>query len=136
MQVESEGLNDILTTRLVKIPGNTIKKPLNENEAVSSRDTLSRELYSRLFLWIVLKVNKGLEPTTKTVEQFMGVLDIFGFENFVVNSFEQLWYFYFVFFFFFLILFICNKLVLTTQTKKYFYYFHSFFFFLTFYFFH
>eukprot|EP01091_Cochliopodium_minus_P012288 TRINITY_DN3691_c2_g1_i1.p1 TRINITY_DN3691_c2_g1~~TRINITY_DN3691_c2_g1_i1.p1 ORF type:complete len:1441 (+),score=454.37 TRINITY_DN3691_c2_g1_i1:28-4323(+) len=90
LQIDPEKLNQILTSRLVKIPGNTIQKPLNINEATSSRDALAREIYSRLFLWIVIKVNKGLEPTTQVVDQFMGILDIFGFENFRVNSFEQL----------------------------------------------
>jgi myosin protein heavy chain len=52
-----------------------------------SRDALCRALYGRLFLWIVHRINETLNVTN---ENFIGILDITGFENLKLNSFEQL----------------------------------------------
>ena len=56
-------------------------------QATDSRDSLAMALYSQLFKWIISKLNVSL----KGPETFhsIGILDIFGFENFQVNSFEQ-----------------------------------------------
>eukprot|EP01130_Rhizamoeba_saxonica_P018571 TRINITY_DN9344_c0_g1_i1.p1 TRINITY_DN9344_c0_g1~~TRINITY_DN9344_c0_g1_i1.p1 ORF type:complete len:1750 (-),score=489.94 TRINITY_DN9344_c0_g1_i1:43-5292(-) len=61
---------------------------LNPIEASSARDALAKELYGRLFLWVVDRINQ----TLKVVEEddFIGLLDIAGFEIFEYNTFEQL----------------------------------------------
>jgi myosin-5 len=45
-------------------------------------------MYSQLFNWIVSQINKCLKINHKTTA-FIGVLDIYGFETFQINSFEQ-----------------------------------------------
>uniref|UniRef100_A0A803VBG2 Myosin VIIA n=1 Tax=Ficedula albicollis TaxID=59894 RepID=A0A803VBG2_FICAL len=54
----------------------------------------SRGIYGRLFVWIVEKINAAIyrppSQELKSIRRSIGLLDIFGFENFAVNSFEQL----------------------------------------------
>ena len=45
-------------------------------------------MYANLFDWIVIQINKALKTNAKT-HKFIGVLDIYGFETFEINSFEQ-----------------------------------------------
>lgn len=56
--------------------------------AVISRDALAKHIYSELFNWIVLIINRTLESEVPR-HRFVGVLDIYGFETFDSNSFEQ-----------------------------------------------
>lgn len=53
-----------------------------------SRDALAKIVYTRLFDWLVDKINNsiGQDPDSKSL---IGVLDIYGFESFKTNSFEQ-----------------------------------------------
>ena len=48
-----------------------------------------RYVYEKLFHWLVARINKSLAPNCKQ-SNFIGILDIFGFEIFKQNSFEQL----------------------------------------------
>ena len=57
-------------------------------QAVSSRDALAKHIYAQVFSHIVSRINKSLE-TREKVHRFIGVLDIYGFETFETNSFEQ-----------------------------------------------
>ncbi|MCI02431.1 myosin-H heavy chain-like, partial [Trifolium medium] len=68
--------------------GDTITKCLDPDSAALSRDALAKIVYSRLFDWIVDKINNsiGQDPNSKNL---IGVLDIYGFESFKTNSFEQ-----------------------------------------------
>ena len=52
------------------------------------RDALVKCIYSNVFDWIVYQVNRALKTNLK-VHKFIGVLDIYGFETFETNSFEQ-----------------------------------------------
>ncbi|XP_071826412.1 unconventional myosin-Va-like isoform X3 [Apostichopus japonicus] len=65
-----------------------LTKPLRHDTAVFSRDALAKHIYSQLFSWIVTQINKAMAPTMKQ-KGFIGVLDIYGFEMFDFNSFEQ-----------------------------------------------
>lgn len=59
-------------------------------QAINSRDSVAKFIYSMLFDWIVKIVNVKLNPSSGSgKEQFIGVLDIYGFEHFQKNSFEQ-----------------------------------------------
>jgi myosin heavy subunit len=64
-------------------------------QALDNRDALAKALYSHLFDWLVTRLNEtiatqGVTSTTSTNSEFIGLLDIFGFEIFKINSFEQL----------------------------------------------
>ncbi len=58
-------------------------------KAKDVRDGVAKALYARLFQWIVARLNGYLQPYPDNDQLTMGILDIFGFENFEVNSFEQ-----------------------------------------------
>ena len=61
--------------------------PLKVHEASNARDALAKAIYSRLFDYIVSRINQSI-PFQKSA-YYIGVLDIAGFEYFTVNSFEQ-----------------------------------------------
>ena len=66
----------------------TITIPLDPTKAADQRDALSKHIYSCLFDFIVYRINNVL--FRGKVGKNIGVLDIFGFEVFKLNSFEQL----------------------------------------------
>eukprot|EP00276_Gloeochaete_wittrockiana_P007859 CAMPEP_0184663180 /NCGR_PEP_ID=MMETSP0308-20130426/46982_1 /TAXON_ID=38269 /ORGANISM="Gloeochaete witrockiana, Strain SAG 46.84" /LENGTH=1243 /DNA_ID=CAMNT_0027105741 /DNA_START=223 /DNA_END=3954 /DNA_ORIENTATION=+ len=67
----------------------SFSKPLTKEQAVGSRDALAKAMFGRLFLWIGGRVNNSIKPEGP-YSYMIGVLDIFGFESFETNSFEQL----------------------------------------------
>ncbi|CAJ0570603.1 unnamed protein product, partial [Mesorhabditis spiculigera] len=67
--------------------GTLILVPLKPAEASAARDALAKAIYSRLFDWIVATINKSI-PFTNS-HNYIGVLDIAGFEYFTINWFEQ-----------------------------------------------
>uniref|UniRef100_A0A667XXW6 Myosin X, like 1 n=1 Tax=Myripristis murdjan TaxID=586833 RepID=A0A667XXW6_9TELE len=80
-------LSEVLIQRSIILRGEEICSPLTIEQAVDSRDSVAMALYSQCFSWIILKINQKI----KGKENFksIGILDIFGFENFEVNRFEQ-----------------------------------------------
>ncbi|XP_020591661.1 myosin-12 [Phalaenopsis equestris] len=84
-----KALEESLCKRVIVTPDGNITKPLDPDSAALSRDALAKTVYSRLFDWIVDKINIsiGQDPNAKSI---IGVLDIYGFESFKINSFEQL----------------------------------------------
>ncbi|RLN16137.1 hypothetical protein C2845_PM02G40730 [Panicum miliaceum] len=74
--------------RVMATRGESITKNLDPRAAALSRDALARIVYSRLFDCLVNKINSsiGQDPDSKIL---IGVLDIYGFESFLTNSFEQ-----------------------------------------------
>ncbi|XP_071726546.1 myosin-12 [Rutidosis leptorrhynchoides] len=89
LMCDEKALEESLCERVIVTPDGNITKPLDPAAAANSRDALAKTVYSRLFDWIVEKINNsiGQDPTAKSI---IGVLDIYGFESFKVNSFEQL----------------------------------------------
>ncbi|XP_042377972.1 myosin-6-like isoform X1 [Zingiber officinale] len=83
-----KALEDSLCKRIIITRGDRITKNLNPEAATLSRDALAKVVYSRLFDWLVDKINCsiGQDPDSKIL---IGVLDIYGFESFKTNSFEQ-----------------------------------------------
>ncbi|XP_076679324.1 dilute class unconventional myosin isoform X6 [Andrena cerasifolii] len=63
-------------------------KPMNVEQAIGARDALAKHIYAELFNWIVAGINNSLQSQNKP-QCFIGVLDIYGFETFEINSFEQ-----------------------------------------------
>ncbi|XP_077073136.1 myosin-IIIb isoform X2 [Siphateles boraxobius] len=94
LSIGSEELQEALTSHCVVTRGETIIRTNTVDKATDVRDAMSKALYGRLFSWIVNRINALLQPDTNicTAESGMnvGILDIFGFENFKKNSFEQL----------------------------------------------
>jgi len=77
----------VLTARSISVRGETNVIPLDPVTARDSCDSLAKGIYSRLFDHLVRRINESLEGR---VGKFIGILDIFGFEIFENNSFEQL----------------------------------------------
>nr|A6SED8.2 RecName: Full=Myosin-1; AltName: Full=Class I unconventional myosin; AltName: Full=Type I myosin [Botrytis cinerea B05.10] len=69
--------------------GEVIESPANVPQALATRDALAKAIYNNLFDWIVERVNKSLTARSATSNS-IGILDIYGFEIFEKNSFEQL----------------------------------------------
>lgn len=90
LEVQPKQLVDGITIRiLTPRNGEVIESPANVAQATATRDALAKALYNNLFDWIVERINQSLkarQPATNTI----GILDIYGFEIFEKNSFEQL----------------------------------------------
>lgn len=89
--VEAIDLLEALTSNAVVTRGETISRSNTVTEATAARDAMSKGLYGRLFDWMVNQINVLLSFNRPNNENLaIGLLDIFGFENFQQNSFEQL----------------------------------------------
>ncbi|OAA34290.1 myosin-5 [Metarhizium rileyi] len=90
MEVTPDQLIHAITIRiLTPRNGEIIESPSNAAQATATRDALAKALYNNLFDWIVERINKSLKSRQQT-ENTIGILDIYGFEIFEKNSFEQL----------------------------------------------
>ena len=94
LEVESAQVNKALTLRIVETSrggrrGSVYEVPLNPTQAIAVRDALSKAIYFNLFDWIVERVNASLKARG-SIGNSVGILDIYGFEIFDKNSFEQL----------------------------------------------
>ncbi|XP_012813580.1 unconventional myosin-VIIa isoform X3 [Xenopus tropicalis] len=94
LEVGPQELMNCLTSRTIITRGETVSTPLSMEQALDVRDAFVKGIYGRLFVWIVDKINaaiyRPLSNEPKAARRSIGLLDIFGFENFTVNSFEQL----------------------------------------------
>ncbi|XP_058786002.1 myosin-15-like isoform X1 [Vicia villosa] len=81
-------LQATLCTRSIQTREGNIVKALDCNAAVAGRDVLAKTVYARLFDWLVDKINKAVGQDINSRMQ-IGILDIYGFESFKDNSFEQ-----------------------------------------------
>jgi len=115
LKCDQAKLQEAFTFRSIVVRGETSKIPLNsgavffffkysnrktkqnktnqnktkqniKRQAKDNRDSVSKSLYSRFFDWVVDYINESIKPTTQSVN-FIGVLDIFGFELFKVLFF-------------------------------------------------
>uniref|UniRef100_A0A8C9TA06 Myosin IXA n=1 Tax=Scleropages formosus TaxID=113540 RepID=A0A8C9TA06_SCLFO len=91
LEVKEEMLFEALTTRKTVTVGERLIVPYRLAEAVTVRDSMAKSLYSALFDWIVFRINHALLNIRDLEESMLsiGVLDIFGFEDYESNSFEQ-----------------------------------------------
>uniref|UniRef100_A0A674A1B6 Myosin VIIB n=1 Tax=Salmo trutta TaxID=8032 RepID=A0A674A1B6_SALTR len=93
-EVDPKALEKSLTQRSFMTSRESVTKPLTSAQAMDGKDAFVKAIYGRLFVWVVEKINKAVfkppPEDTKYVRQSIGLLDIFGFENFNKNSFEQL----------------------------------------------
>jgi myosin I len=90
LEVSPEQLIHAITIRiLTPRNGEVIESPANPAQALATRDALAKAIYNNLFDWICERVNKSLKSRQAT-SNTVGILDIYGFEIFEKNSFEQL----------------------------------------------
>ncbi|XP_076818401.1 unconventional myosin-VI-like isoform X1 [Clavelina lepadiformis] len=87
--LQPSALTEALTTRSMQSAGekNTIKVPLKKAQSCNAREALAKTIYSRLFDHVVSRINECFP--FQSSENFIGILDIAGFEYFEENSFEQ-----------------------------------------------
>lgn len=87
LKIDYDELTVSLTniTRIMR--GEKIATPLDPKHAEGARDSLAMALYLQLFKWVIAKINRAL--VGKESFHSIGVLDIFGFENFKMNYLEQ-----------------------------------------------
>ncbi|KAG5379741.1 hypothetical protein IGI04_027583 [Brassica rapa subsp. trilocularis] len=88
LMCDSHSLEDALCKRIMVTPEEVIKRSLDPLGAAVSRDGLAKTIYSRLFDWLVNKINISIGQDSNS-RRLIGVLDIYGFESFKANSFEQ-----------------------------------------------
>ncbi|GAB5355279.1 hypothetical protein AAMO2058_000191700 [Amorphochlora amoebiformis] len=98
LKVSKQAVTNALTSRHIQAgPGKAVLTYLDVEKAEYTRDALAKVIYSRLFDWIVRRLNVSLDLSHQTgsskvdkkTASKIGVLDIFGFEIFKINSFEQ-----------------------------------------------
>uniref|UniRef100_A0A6Q2XDR0 Unconventional myosin-Ib n=1 Tax=Esox lucius TaxID=8010 RepID=A0A6Q2XDR0_ESOLU len=87
--IEQSVLERAFSYRTVEAKMEKVSTTLNVAQAYYARDALAKNLYSRLFSWLVTRINESIKAQAKTRHKVMGVLDIYGFEIFEDNSFEQ-----------------------------------------------
>ncbi|RZF46223.1 hypothetical protein LSTR_LSTR010885 [Laodelphax striatellus] len=89
LQLSVDGIKQALTTKTTEARNERLLTALSIDQALDARDAFAKALYSSLFAWLVARINhivyKGTKKTTA-----ISILDIFGFEDFKENSFEQL----------------------------------------------
>ncbi|XP_023292615.2 unconventional myosin-Va isoform X1 [Lucilia cuprina] len=88
LKINADDLRKWLKTRQIESVNELVLIPNNLETAMAARDALAKHIYAKLFQYIVSVLNKGLNNDPKH-SCFIGVLDIYGFETFDVNSFEQ-----------------------------------------------
>ncbi|XP_060803099.1 unconventional myosin ID isoform X2 [Amyelois transitella] len=88
--VSQDALRACMAGRVLSAGGELVSKEHSLSDANYTRLALIKAAYDRLFTWIVQQINKAIEVPTGTYKStLIGVLDIYGFEIFDTNSFEQ-----------------------------------------------
>jgi myosin heavy subunit len=94
--LDPQALLKILTIRKLVDPlsKKELEKPISIDQSYGCRDTIAKTLYGKMFDWIVKKINNAISSPQDKEKNLkvkkIGILDIFGFEIFEENSFEQL----------------------------------------------
>lgn len=84
-----EELKLALSTRKMRVRNDDIVQKLTLSQATDTRDALAKSIYSCLFDWLVEQINKSLAVGKRRTGRSISILDIYGFESFERNSFEQ-----------------------------------------------
>ncbi|KAI3645648.1 hypothetical protein MP228_008576 [Amoeboaphelidium protococcarum] len=87
--IDVSKLSTCLLNRKITVRNESTLVPLKLEQAVDNRDSIAKTLYDKLFIYLIEHINNST-ASNKQPDNFIGVLDIFGFELFEVNSFEQL----------------------------------------------
>ncbi|KAI8866136.1 hypothetical protein GQ42DRAFT_151142 [Ramicandelaber brevisporus] len=91
LEVEPAHFHKWIVKRQIVTRSEKIVSNLNNSQAAGVRDAIAKFIYSNLFDWLVVVINNTLltPESASQVASFIGVLDIYGFEHFERNSFEQ-----------------------------------------------
>ncbi|XP_068175280.1 unconventional myosin-Va [Antennarius striatus] len=87
--VEGPQMAHWMCHRRLAVRGEMLVKPMSGQEAVDARDAVAKHIYGQLFAWTVQRLNSALRTQRGPSKTLIGVLDIYGFETFDRNSFEQ-----------------------------------------------
>jgi myosin III len=91
LELDENELSDALVSDVQVTRGEEIKRERNMVQVCDVRDAFAKALYGRLFSWIVNQINHHIQPVHESKSNYsIGLLDIFGFENLEMNSFEQM----------------------------------------------
>lgn len=88
--VQKSLLCDALTRKTFIAHGERVVSSIGKDAALETRDAFVKSIYGNMFIYLVDKINKTIFKSQLKTKISIGVLDIFGFENFEINSFEQL----------------------------------------------
>ncbi|XP_015251656.1 PREDICTED: unconventional myosin-XV-like [Cyprinodon variegatus] len=88
LQISPEALQTVITHKVTETTFDRIYCPLSVESAIESRNAIAKALYTVLFDWLLEQINDWLSPAE--MDSTVGVVDIYGFEDLEVNSFEQL----------------------------------------------
>ncbi|XP_071755900.1 unconventional myosin-Ih [Centroberyx gerrardi] len=87
--VNAQTLQEGLTYRKIEAKTDEVLSPFTTDHAIYVRDALAKAIYGRTFTWLVKRINESMENKDPSMKTVIGLLDIYGFEVFYVNSFEQ-----------------------------------------------
>ncbi|CAJ1395531.1 unnamed protein product [Effrenium voratum] len=90
LAVDATELERSLTHRTIRMRNESVVKQLPPSSATGNRDALAKEVYARVFDWLVEQICIATCAPSDQAKTFVGLLDIFGFESFAINRFEQL----------------------------------------------
>ena len=92
--INSKALTKRLTTRTLKVMKKKIERQIPFDDATKNRDSIAMGVYENVFLYLCERINAELyqtdeDDTEDVLQLYIGILDVFGFENFRINSLEQ-----------------------------------------------
>ncbi|CAJ1064409.1 unconventional myosin-XIX [Xyrichtys novacula] len=90
LRVPPVELQMCLRVRTLKAGKQSVLKPCSQAECSMRRDCLAKVIYAQLFEWLVMFINNSICADESTWCNFIGVLDVYGFECFYTNNLEQL----------------------------------------------
>ena len=88
-RVPVQTLRAYLETHNLYVNREVVNMPFSVHDGAINRDALVKYTYDQLFQWIVRRINRTTSPAKVDDAPWIGILDVFGFESFDVNSFEQ-----------------------------------------------
>lgn len=88
-KIEPLVLETYLCNRSLVVIKDVVQMKLSIHDTIINRDAMAKLLYLKIFQWLVDRVNRGVSIIDESRERWIGILDVFGFEVFPNNSFEQ-----------------------------------------------
>ena len=101
LELDHEEISKAIRFRFRTVQGQVIESTVSKVDCITARDSLAKELFNKLFNWLVRRLNYTIMPDEFLIQGadipalmenywHIGLLDIFGFEIFKINSIEQL----------------------------------------------